>query len=283
MRDDGTATGGGGVLTLDAREAAPRTEPAPAAYALPNEWEHARRRLQLLEQSYDPASTRRLAELVEPGWRCLEVGAGGGSITRWLCRAVGPTGRVVAVDLDTRFVDELGAGNLDIHCLDVVNDGVPEGTFDFIHTRALLVHISERDELLARLADRLRPGGWLLVEEPDNALLLSLAAGRYGEAWGYITAVLAAAGMAIDWARQLPSLLQGHGLADVRVECDVPYGAGGSALAQFIQLSWRQLRERALALGATVELLDEVESQLDDPARWFPGIPLMAVWGHRPV
>jgi 2-polyprenyl-3-methyl-5-hydroxy-6-metoxy-1,4-benzoquinol methylase len=282
MRDDRTATDDGGVLTLDRRAAAVRPAP-PATYALPNEWEHARRRLQLLEQCYDPASLRRLAELVEPGWRCLEVGAGGGSITRWLCRAVGPTGRVAAVDLDTRFVEELEEVNVDIHRRDVVNDGLPEGTFDFIHTRALLVHIPERDAVLAQLAGRLRPGGWLLVEEPDNTLFLSLTAGRYGEAWSYIMAGLAAAGVAHNWARQLPSLLQGYGLADVQVECEIPYGAGGSSLAQFAQLSGRQLRERALTLGATVELLDEAESQLDDAARWFPGIPVMAVWGRRPV
>lgn len=270
MREDAATTAG--VLTLE------------PAYALPNEWEHARRRLQLLEQSYDRYSTRHLAGLgVGPGWHCLEVGGGGGSITRWLSHAVGPTGRVVAVDLDTRFLDELEEDNIDVHRLDVVTDELPEGTFDLIHTRALLVHIPERDEVLARLAGRLRPGGWLLVEEPDSALLLSGVAGAYGEAWRYMAAVLSAAGMAIDWARRLPFLAQNHGLDEVRAECDVPYVAGGSSLAQFIQLSWRQLRDRALVLGATVELLDEIDSQLDDPARWFLGIPLLATRGRRPA
>jgi hypothetical protein len=88
--------------------------------------------------------------------------------------------------------------------------------------------------------------------------------------------------MAIDWPRQLPFLFQRQGLVEVGAECDIPYVAGGSSLAQFLQVSWRQLRERALVLGATIELLDEVESQLDDPARWFTGIPLLATWGRRP-
>ena len=79
-------------------------------YTLDNAWEHARRRLGLIEASYDPGSTRRLQALgVGPGWRCLEVGAGGGSIARWLCSKVGRTGRVCAIDLDTHFIEEIHA------------------------------------------------------------------------------------------------------------------------------------------------------------------------------
>ena len=66
-----------------------------------------RRRLELLEQCLDPMTTRSLDAIgVEKGWRCLELGGGAGSITRMLCERVGPAGRVTAVDLDTRFLDE---------------------------------------------------------------------------------------------------------------------------------------------------------------------------------
>ena len=60
-------------------------------------------RLDLLEQIYDPASRGRRT-LVQPGWRCLEVGAGRGSMAVWLAKQVGPTGHVVATDLDTRYL-----------------------------------------------------------------------------------------------------------------------------------------------------------------------------------
>lgn len=257
---------------------------ASTTYALPNDWEHARRRLRLLEESLDATSTGHLAGLgVGPGWRCLEVGAGGGSITAWLCRAAGPTGRVVAVDLDTRFVDELDEDNLAVCRLDVVNDELPRGPFDLIHTRAVLLHIPEREAVLARLVSRLRPGGWLLLEEPDNALHLDLASGKYREAWSYLAASLAAAGTANDWARQLPSLFQAHGLTGIRAECHAPHFTGGSSVAQCLQVSIRQLSERMVAQGATPELLDEVESQLSDPARWFPGLPFVTAWGRRPA
>ena len=48
-------------------------------------------RLSLLEQLFDPTTRRRRA-LVRPGWRCLEVGAGRGSMAVWLAEQVGPSG-----------------------------------------------------------------------------------------------------------------------------------------------------------------------------------------------
>jgi tRNA A58 N-methylase Trm61 len=61
------------------------------------------RRVQVLERLRDPLSVRRLRRLgVGAGWRCLEVGAGAGSMVRWLSHAVGPRGWVLATDIDTR-------------------------------------------------------------------------------------------------------------------------------------------------------------------------------------
>jgi tRNA A58 N-methylase Trm61 len=65
-------------------------------------------RLQAIEQVFDPASQRRIQSTgITERWRCLEVGAGAGSMTRWLAAAVGESGKVVAVDLDIRFVANL--------------------------------------------------------------------------------------------------------------------------------------------------------------------------------
>ena len=63
-------------------------------------------RLDLLEQIYDPVSRRRRG-LVRPGWRCLEVGGGRGSMAAWLAEKVGPTGHVVATDIDLGYLRRL--------------------------------------------------------------------------------------------------------------------------------------------------------------------------------
>ena len=68
-------------------------------------------RLKLLEALCDPWTFRHLDGVgVRQGWRCLEVGAGAGSVVRWLSERVGPTGKVVAADLDPRFLGDISAG-----------------------------------------------------------------------------------------------------------------------------------------------------------------------------
>lgn len=253
-------------------------------YTLPNEWEHARRRLRLLEDGYDPGSVRRLAALgVGPGWHCLEVGGGGGSITRWLAGQVGPGGRVVAVDLVTRFLDEIDHPAVEVHQLDLARGDLPAGPFDLIHTRAVLSHIPERDAILTRLVASLRPGGWLLLEEPDNSTLLSMATGLYRAAWEPMLDAMVSAGLVHDWGRQLPALFQHYGLTEMGAELDGAFFCGGSGMAEFVRLTWDQLRDRALAAGAPADLLDDGAALLDDPSAWLPAVPVIATWGRRPV
>jgi hypothetical protein len=74
-----------------------RTDEADVGtYAWDNGWAEAGRRLELLEQVWDPLTVESLQQIdVRPGWRCIEIGGGHGSIVRWLCNAVGPQGRVV--------------------------------------------------------------------------------------------------------------------------------------------------------------------------------------------
>jgi hypothetical protein len=63
-----------------------------------------RERLGLIERLRDPFSQRHLAALgIRQGWHCLEVGAG----PRWLAEQVGPRGRVVATDINPRFLTEI--------------------------------------------------------------------------------------------------------------------------------------------------------------------------------
>ena len=84
-----------------------------STYPISNADPDEERRLTLLESLVDPGTIQRLSNLdVGPGWRCLEVGAGRGSIAKWLSEKVGTKGSVVAIDIDTRFLDAIAADNL---------------------------------------------------------------------------------------------------------------------------------------------------------------------------
>lgn len=106
-------------------------------YGFDPSWSDERRRLALIERVYDPPTISRLRELgVGAGWRCLDVGAGGGSIARWLRDQVGPDGQVVAVDLDTRFFDE--EPGIEARRLDILIDDLEQDSYDLVHCRLLL-------------------------------------------------------------------------------------------------------------------------------------------------
>lgn len=260
------------------------TETASAPYAWDNAWTEAKRRLELLEQAWDPGSQDLLRRTgVGPGWRCLEVGGGGGSIVRWLCDAVGPEGSVVTVDLDTRFLETIGARNLEVVQANVVTDGLPAGPFDLIHTRAVLMHIPERDALLPELIGRLRPGGTLVLEECDFHSFEGAESDAYADFFRRFAAIMnRVAGMRGDWARGLPARLARLGLRDLTSRAVTTIYPGRSVETQFYTVTLVQAREVLLANGISEADFEGFLRMLDDDTQWFPGPAMVEVTGRLP-
>jgi SAM-dependent methyltransferase len=255
----------------------------PGTYTLDNAWDEARRRLQLLEKCYDAGSTRRLRALgVASGWRCLEVGAGGGSIAAFLSRQVGPQGSVTAVDIDTRFLEEIDADNLDIVQADVTTMELPPNAFDLVHCRALLMHLPARQRVLDTFVTALRPGGWLLVEEGDSSTLSAADSDPDTEVLQRVLVDgLTAAGVDWTFARRLPQHLQQRGMRDVGAESEVLIYEGGSPMAELVRLTVRQARTAGLTGGATEDQIDAWSSLVREPGRWFQNFALVSAWGRR--
>jgi 2-polyprenyl-3-methyl-5-hydroxy-6-metoxy-1,4-benzoquinol methylase len=125
-------------------------------------------RLRLMSRLLDPSSRFHLLRTgVTEGWRCLEVGAGNGSLSQWLAQQVGPTGHVLATDLHPELLQGIAGRNLVVRAFDVVHDEPPGAPFDLVAVRALLHHLPERRGVVARMVRWLKPGGWLFVQEPD--------------------------------------------------------------------------------------------------------------------
>lgn len=142
-----------------------KTDPARVAryFAADAEGGDELARLRLLEAEFDPRTFRYLDAIgVGAGWRCLEVGAGGGSVVRWLCEQVGPEGHVVAADIDPRFLDDVRKPNVEVRRCDITRDEIELGFYDLVHCRFLLMHLDDPADVLRRMAAALRPGGWLV-------------------------------------------------------------------------------------------------------------------------
>jgi SAM-dependent methyltransferase len=262
-------------------------------YIFDNTWQQQRQRLAALEAWLDPGTTRHLDALgVAQGWQCLEVGAGGGSIAEWLSQRVGPSGRVVATDLDTRFVEPLDQPNLEARRHNIVTDELEEGAFDLVHTRFLLIHLPERDKALRKMVAALKPGGWLLVEEPDfisgvaDPTSGAEAAALFDKLYAAHLRVQEARGIDTSYGRRLLSSLEAEGLSDVEAEGRVSilrFGAGskGQVLGR---LTLMQLREPMIEAGLTTQPeFDALMALLDDPRFAFMTMVVMAAWGRRPV
>jgi 2-polyprenyl-3-methyl-5-hydroxy-6-metoxy-1,4-benzoquinol methylase len=253
-------------------------------YLLDNGWQQARMRLQSLEEYSDVGTQRRVEALgAREGWRCADVGCGAGSMARWLSQRVGPTGHVVAVDMDPRFMVGPHAPNLEVVKQDVVQQKLPERTFDFILARYVLMHVHERDQVLKDLVAALKPGGWLLVEDMESFSSLETEDSVHRRVLEAQYTLGRAAGMALNWARRVPGELQRHGLHHVGAEAQTPYFPGGSAPANFLRLSAEQLRARLVQLGLLHDQdVEYFRQRLLDPTSWFYGLTTIASWGQRP-
>lgn len=162
--------GNAGDYAPDVGDREPR-EPEPAyRLAAAGREEAEDERLGLLESIFDPGSRRRRA-LVQPGWRCLEIGAGRGSMAVWLARQVGEHGQVVATDIDVTYLKRLDVPNLEVRPHDILEDSLDvlgPGSFDLVCSRLMLFWlVGRQEEAIRRLAECLRPGGWLVDEDGD--------------------------------------------------------------------------------------------------------------------
>ncbi|MGW0324237.1 class I SAM-dependent methyltransferase [Nocardia sp. NPDC003183] len=259
----------------------PTSSPRKPHYTLPNEWDFANERLALLGAAYDPESialARRLG--VGPGWRCLEAGAGGGSFARWLCDVALPSGRVFAVDADPRHLTDLPHRGGEVARMNLVTDELPQGAFDFVHTRFVLLHIAQRDTVLQRLARALAPGGVLLLEEGDGLGVLDEMPGAFGEVWRAFARSTETEGANQAWARDLPAQLGAVGLIDVRAEAEIPMFRGGSPMARMWNLTWTQAHETLVALDVSPEVIVAAQAELADEQQWFYAPPTVRAWGR---
>src|SRR5215470_5804603 len=137
-------------------------------YTLPHKLTGERQRLALMSRLLDPLELAHIGKLgVGPGWRCLEVGCGNGSISQALAARVAPSGQVVASDIDISYLGDLKAPGLEVRRIDVLHDEIEKGFYDLVVARALLHHLTPASKALGRMVDALKPGGVLLSIEPD--------------------------------------------------------------------------------------------------------------------
>ncbi|MBZ5688967.1 MAG: methyltransferase domain-containing protein [Acidobacteriia bacterium] len=265
------------------------TQPgADSAYILDNAARETPVRFDALSAIYDRATIQHLENIgVGPGWKCLEVGGGGGSIAAWLAARVGSTGHVLVTDLDPRFLEPLQAPNLEVCRHNIASEPLPEAAFDLIHARLVLVHLPKPEKVLVRLVAALKPGGYLIDEEFDSASLRSDPAVSPGEIQLKSQIALfrlsEERGLERRWGRLLYGRLRALGLVDVSAEARLFMWHGGSVGTSLMRANFEQLHDPFIAGGhITEQELQQDLVQLDSPDFMMPSPTMWTAWGRRP-
>ena len=258
-------------------------------YLLDNRQREAGERFDALAELFDDSTFRHFDAIgVGDGWHCWEVGAGGPGIPRRLAERVGPRGRVLATDIDTSWTAGEAGGALEVRRHDVAADAPPEGPFDLVHARLVLVHVTDRDRALRAMVSVLRPGGVLLLEDADPALMPLICPDEHGPAEVLANKLrrgfrelLKERGAELAYGRRLPRLLREAGLTDVRSDAYFPIALPAATVLE--DASVRQVRDLLVARGLATE--EEIEEHLANVTAGrldLATAPMISAWGRTP-
>lgn len=195
---------------------------------------------------------------------------------------------MVATDIDTSWMR--AAAGYEVLRHDVAVQALPEGgPFDLVHARLVLVHVAERHQALRSMAEALRPGGWLVVEDGDPALQPLICPDEYGPGQELANRprrgfreLLRQRGADLAYGRKLPRLLRAAGLAEIGAGAYFPLTS--PACAELERATVHQVRDKLVAAGAATE--EEIDRHLANIAAGgldLATAPMVSARGRRPV
>ena len=231
-----------------------------------------RRLLRGAELVAEPARTAFRRAGVQHGWNVIDCGCGPIGGLAVLAEMVGPAGRVVGVDVSPAAVQraravvtalelsivELVAG--DLHDLDAAALG---GPFDLAFSRAFMMHQADPVRTLRRIADLLRPGGWLVVHEalesppPRSHPHLEAVADH----WDLVHEVLHRNGVPAGAVKDLPRSARQAGL-EVTAMRGLFLVEDPEPMFEIYAATVEAVRERGIQLGIAAERIDGLVQDL---------------------
>ena len=225
----------------------------------------------LLFAYHGPATIEVLEEAgASRGWRCLEVGAGGGDMTRWLANRVAPGGSVTAVDLETHWLDPLADEVVEVRRGDFEQLGFGRARFDLVLAQMLLLHLPDPAVACRRFVELAAPGGQIVIHDADFtpvALVHATAAEAAGVA--VMPDVMREAGIDLALGPKLAGLLESAG-APVEQVLTRPADTveDGRTAGEVTAITIERFRPRTDGLDAAI---DAALAALRDPDRQFIG------------
>jgi SAM-dependent methyltransferase len=215
-----------------------------------------------------------LDPLVPKGGVCLELGAGSGTIARWMAERVGPEGRVVVTDLDPVNIphDVRDHPAVEVQKHDARTGPLPAGPFDVIHARCLWAHLVGRDDRVPMLVESLAPGGSLVIEDWGADPIARIAFSPWDNTQTLfemyqraLVLMFRAAGNDGSWAGRIHAVMTDAGLIDVQTRVQARSWRGGTAGAGLPIAVSGQVADKLAEHGMPGPELDELRQHLANP------------------
>jgi SAM-dependent methyltransferase len=233
--------------------------------------ERERRRMDLLFRYHGAATIEALqASGLRPGSHALEVGPGGGDITRWLAERVRPHGRVVAVDLETQWIEHLAGPVVEIRRGDFEHLDLPPAGFDVIVAQMLLIHLSDPARACRRFLELAVPGAQIVIHDADfTPLHLDGATPEEAAGIAVMVDVMRSAGIDVAIGPELPRMLEAAGAIVEAVDVRPCHSREDAHIAaQITAITIDRFRTRT---STPAEHVERALAALADPHRFLTG------------
>src|SRR5947199_1214736 len=237
-----------------------------------------------MSQLLDPMHRRHIESLgIGRGARVLEVGCGNGSMSAWMTERIAPDGQIVALDLDLSVVDNVRAPSVEFRQGDIVTGSVDPDGFDFVTARAVLHHVADAKAATGNLVASLRPGGAILLIEPDF-LPVSIAEPIEMRAfWSGWLAWSRDRGIDYHIGRTLAPRLAALGIEKIGGTAETAIYNGTRLWADYWTQTVKELRQDLTSSGKLNNaLIDTLLGCCADPAWWTQTIAFTTVHGYAP-
>jgi SAM-dependent methyltransferase len=239
--------------------------------------------------------TRAMLDLigVKEGWSCLDIGCGPCGITDILSEYVGPSGRVVGLDMDAEFIGHArananGRGNTFFVQGDAYSADLPADSFDLVHMRFVASTAGEPQRLLKEATRLARPGGYVALQEPDGDTLNCYPP---HPSWDRLKAALlgsfSGVGADLRLAKRLYSVVYESGLQNVQYRPFLIGVRSTDPMVDYLPATVESLRGTVIRLGLVPEeefssVVAECRGHLRKPGTAFTMYTVAQVWGRKP-
>jgi SAM-dependent methyltransferase len=254
-----------------------------------------RDRLLSQAEQYEPTANWLLDQIgVQRGWRAVDIGCGPIGILDLLSQRVGPSGAVIGLEREQRFVEmaraeiaKRGLGNVTMVQGDALNTGLEKGSFDLVHERLVLINVSAREAFLMEMLSLLRPGGTVALEDVDNVSWLCQPA---HPSWDILLnafhTVFHAGGGDGYVGRRLPVFLHAAGVSNIQTKVTVETPPLGDYRRTHLLSLIDSVRDKIIVNGVLDEAkLNEhreaLAQHLKDPGTTVIDKLLVQCWGQK--